>query len=36
MVEVEALLKAVPGDDVGRVEKVMYLAAATTGCAKAN
>ena len=29
--EVEALLRAVPDDDLGRVERVMYLAAATTG-----
>jgi integrase len=31
MAEVEALLRAVPGDDLGRVERVMYLAAATCG-----
>jgi integrase len=29
--EVEALLRAVPGDDLGRVERPMYLAAAMTG-----
>jgi integrase len=31
MPEVEALLRAVPDDDLGRVEGVMYLAAATCG-----
>jgi len=31
MDEVEALLRAVPDDDLGRVERVLYLAAATTG-----
>ncbi|MHB8696008.1 MAG: tyrosine-type recombinase/integrase, partial [Solirubrobacteraceae bacterium] len=29
--EVEALLRAVPDDDLGRVERVMYLTAAMTG-----
>jgi integrase len=29
--EVEALLRGVPGDDLGRVERTMYLAAAMTG-----
>jgi integrase len=29
--ELDALLDAVPGDDLGRVERVMYLAAAMTG-----
>lgn len=31
MDEIEALLRAVPDDDLGGVERVMYLAAATTG-----
>src|SRR5690606_34169530 len=29
--EVDALVAAVPDDDLGRVERVMYLAAAMTG-----
>jgi integrase len=29
--EVEALLRAVPEDPLGRVERVMYLTAAMTG-----
>jgi integrase len=29
--EIEALLRAVPEDDVGRVERILYLTAATTG-----
>jgi integrase len=29
--EVEALLRAVPDDDLGRVERVLYLAAAMSG-----
>jgi integrase len=31
VIEVKALLRAVPDDPLGRVETVMYLAAATTG-----
>lgn len=31
MAEVEALLRTVPDDELGRVERAMYLAAATTG-----
>jgi integrase len=31
MAELEALLRAVPDDDLGRVEHALYLAAATTG-----
>jgi integrase len=31
MDEVEALLRSVPNDNLGKVERVMYLAAATTG-----
>jgi integrase len=31
MSEVDALLRAVPDDDLGIIERVMYLAAATTG-----
>jgi integrase len=31
MAEVEALLRLVPDDDLGRMERVMYLAAATSG-----
>ena len=31
MAEMEALLRAVPDDDLGRVERVLYLAAATDG-----
>ena len=29
--EVEALIKAVPDDDLGQVEEVLYLVAAMTG-----
>ncbi|MDQ3722678.1 MAG: site-specific integrase [Actinomycetota bacterium] len=34
--EVEALVRAVPDDDLGRVEGPMYLMAAMTGCARAS